>query len=86
MTVGYNFSFILLHISTLLVIFLAIIVFRMKPKVQMHYIILIYMFSLMSWNIGILCDSYMQMYFGWTNVFFLFMTHIGVTIVPVQIM
>jgi len=84
--VDYSFSFTLLHISTLLVTFIAILVFRMKQKVQIHYVFLLYMICLMIWDIGILCDSYMQMYFERSDLFFILITHMGVIIAPVSLM
>lgn len=80
--IEYDFTFILFHISILLVTGLFFIIFKAKNKKQIHYVFLTIMLLLFIWNLGELLGIYTEKLFGYTSMFFLNIKFIGVVLVP----
>lgn len=77
-----DFSFILLHISAILMLVMFIIILRIKPKAQIHYIFFLNIAGLILWSLGLLLESYARNYFSYEGQAFLYIAYMGVISVP----
>lgn len=77
-----NYVYYLL-ISTLLVLFMALYLLRVKGKKQIHIIFLLNMFSIIFWNIGLLLETYSINKTNSSSTVAVFITYIGICFLPV---
>ncbi len=76
-------AFFLLHISLLLVFAITGFILKMKNKSQIHYIFLSYLLLMILWDIGLVMETYANMFSWKTYNVFLSITHIGLVFTPV---
>lgn len=81
--IQYSFSFVLLNISTVLVLLTGVLILRARNKSQIHYTFLGYMLFLTFWNVGLLLDTYSQNAFAYKSEVLQYITHIGTFFSPV---
>ena len=81
----FDFSFILLHISLLLIIFTIIRISRYENKSQMHYVFLINMGLICAWSIGQIMDRYNRYFHDSIEYMYIYIYFFGACFLPVSI-
>lgn len=84
--INYNFSFVLLHISTISVLLMFIFIFRMKNKKQIHYAFICNIGLMLIWSLGYLLEAYARYIYGYTIMLFVYFWNIGLCMIPVSIL
>jgi len=80
---GLDAIFILLHLSTLLVLLLFIQIMRKSHKTQMHYTFLSIMGALIIWCVGVMAQIYMKNINIDLVIYFEYFTYLGSCTLPV---
>ena len=84
--VGYNFSFLLLHISAILTLALFLYIVRMRNKAQIHCAFLFTLSMLFIWSLGHIFEVYSTIMYGYTVMFFVYLYYLGLCFVPVSLL
>ncbi|MCK5811274.1 MAG: hypothetical protein KAG94_00105 [Clostridiales bacterium] len=84
--VNLDFSFVLLLISTLLVVALFGLILKIKPKSQIHYIFLLMVTAIFIWNVGHILEVITSIRDGYTNMLYINIYYFGVCFVPLTIL
>ncbi|MDD5602469.1 MAG: histidine kinase N-terminal 7TM domain-containing protein [Eubacteriales bacterium] len=79
-------SFTMLHISLLLVAAIMAFILKMRNKSQIHYVFLSYLFFMILWDIGLLMETYADLFEWKTYNFYLSVTHIGLIFTPLAML
>jgi len=77
-----NFLFVLLHISTILIVILLIYILRIRKKGQIQLIFLLNTLLILIWSIGYLLESYHRLSAGISNMLFVYIWNIGLCFFP----
>ncbi len=84
--VSLDFSFVLLLISTLLVIALFGLIMRIRKKSQIHYVFLLMVVAIFIWNVGHILEVVTSVRDGYTNMVYVYIYYFGVCFVPLTIL
>ncbi|MFO7612987.1 MAG: histidine kinase N-terminal 7TM domain-containing protein [Clostridia bacterium] len=79
-------SFVLLHISTLMIISLLVFMLFMKKKKQLHYVFLLNIFLVFIWSLGHILEVYTTLRDGYTNMVFVNIYYFGLCFLPVSLL
>lgn len=81
--VNFDIAFVLLHLSTILVLFLFVQILKKKHKSQIHYIFICFMVSLLIWCFGAIGQVYMRSININLVKYFEYFVYIGASPLPV---
>ena len=83
---NYDISFVLLHITILMVLTVFIFITRMSGKSQIHYAFLGFIGCLLVWSIGQLLEIYTRSAYGYTIMIFVYIYFLGVCFAPISLL
>ena len=81
-----GFLFVLLHISTVLALWLLLVMFKMPNKTKLHRIFQVNMGLVFVWSLGQLLEVYTSNAFGHVVMPFVYFYYIGVCFLPVSLL
>jgi len=84
--IPYDFSFILLLISTILVTALFILIMRTKNKSQMHYAFIFMIASIFIWSVGHILEILTTNAYGHTIMLYVYIYYLGLCFTPLSIL
>jgi len=82
----YNVSFVLLHISILMITFVLFLILRMKNKKQIHNLFIFMFVALIVWSTGMLFETYMLYLYNYSGMMFAKFYLISISFVPVLLL
>lgn len=82
----YDISFILLHISALLIFSLLIFMIFLKKKKQLHYIFSMNILLVFVWSLGHIFEVYSTIRDGTTTMGFVYLYYFGLCFLPVSLL
>ncbi len=82
---GISWSFLLLHVSTILVFIAFLLMSRTKNKQAIHYFSMAFMFPVFIWSLGLLLEIYAQDYFNYSGMLFTNIYFTAIGFVPVNL-
>lgn len=86
MLTEYNGLFILLLLSTILIVFLGLLILSMKNKQQLHYAFLSTLLMIAFWSLIRLIQYVVEHYYGQSYVIWEHLVYIGVCLLPVTVL
>ena len=86
MVLQYDFSFLLLIMSTIMIIGLLIAIVRMKNKSQIHYVFACNIGLILIWCIGHILEVITTIQFGVTNLTFVYLYYFGLIFLPISLL
>lgn len=84
MLLNFDFTFILLHLSTILVLILTYLILKMKNKKQISYAFLCVLAFMTLWNIGSLAEKYINYLFDYTSMLAIKLCFISICFISVS--
>lgn len=82
----FDFIFILLHLSTILALFMFVYIFKMNNKKQIHYAFLGNMGFMFIWFFAVLIRQYVYYLFDYDGKVFMIISYFGVCYLPVTLL
>lgn len=86
MLLKYNILFTLLLLSTLLILFMAIYIIRIKNKQQIHYAFLSTIIFILFWSFIRLIQIYLQHAYGYNISFLEYLVYISCILLPISLL
>ncbi len=83
---GNNVLFIMLHLSTVLVMILFYYIARKKNKAQIHLVFLCYLGLLFIWCTSLIAETYLMMANNPLMIYFEYLTYLGICFIPVTLL
>lgn len=83
---NFDFPFVLLHLSALLIIFLLYLIMRLKRKSQIHYVFIFNLLFILIWSLGQILEIYTRKAFGHTIMIYISIYFFGVCFLPISIL
>lgn len=82
----YDFSFVLLHISALLILSLFLFIIRIRKKEQIHLVFAFNLILILIWSAGHILEVYTTIHYGYTIMFFVYLYYFGLCFLPVSLL
>ncbi len=82
----FDISFVLLHISALMIFSLLVFMLFMKRKKQLHYVFIMNIFLVFIWSLGHILEVYTTIRDGYTNMAFVNLYYFGLCFLPVSLL
>jgi two-component system sensor histidine kinase HupT/HoxJ len=85
MTLQFDLSFVLTHISTICSVIMLIFLIKRNTKKQISTIFIILIFLVVVWNISTIIESYIRQIHGYTEMVFVNINYFSICFIPVFI-
>ncbi len=85
-SINNDFSFILTHLSTLIVIIMGYAIVKIKNKTQILNIFKGFIILLFLWNLGTMCEMYFRRIYNYTEMIFVYISYFSICFIPIFIL